>query len=210
MKKQLILIAAMMMSTIIYAQHGHDHDKKREDVSEKMKKELSLNDAQVQSIKSIETKYHDKQISLRKDSSKSKDEKMKSMKSLRMEKSNEVNAVLTAEQKSKWESYRKSEFEKGKAKMVEAGQKFEQKVRTDLALSNDQFVKFQAENTAFKQKLADFRKDKQSNQKDAFDKLKVEHDAKLKSIFSADQFQKWTKMKEDMKKKGDHNHKRRG
>ncbi|MEP6738414.1 MAG: hypothetical protein ABJA70_23010 [Chryseolinea sp.] len=210
MKKHLILIAAMMMSTIIYAQHGHDHDKKRLDVSEKMKKELSLNDAQVQAIKSIETKYNDKQVALRKDSSKSRDLKMDVMKSMRLEKSKEVNAVLTADQSAKWESSKKAEGEKGKARMVEASQKFEQKVKTDLALTNDQFAKFQAENTRFKQKLSDLRKDKQVNHKEVFDKLKADHDANLKSILSADQFQKWAKMKEDMKKQGNHNHKHRG
>ena len=208
MKKDLILVAVMMVSTIIYAQSGHEHGKKRGDVTEKMKKELSLNDTQVQSIKSIEAKYHEKQMALRKDSSKGKDQKMESMKSLRLEQSKEVNAVLTAEQKAKWESYRKAEFEKGKARMTEAGQKFEQKIKTDLALTNDQFTKFQAENTTFRQKLTDLHKDKRDSSKEAFKKLKAEHDAKLKSIFSADQYQKWTKMKEDLRKKGDH--KRRG
>jgi hypothetical protein len=77
MKKSLMLVGAMMISTFIFAQR------------ESMKDVLALNDAQAESIKEINKKYGDKHQDLQK------------------ERQAEINKVLTPEQNSNWKAYKK-------------------------------------------------------------------------------------------------------
>jgi Spy/CpxP family protein refolding chaperone len=82
MKKNLMLVGAMLISTIIFAQR------------ESMKTVLSLNDAQAASIKEINTKYGQKHQDLYK------------------EREAEISKVLTPEQNTKWTAYKKERHEK--------------------------------------------------------------------------------------------------
>lgn len=77
MKKSLMLVGAMMISTFIFAQR------------ESMKDVLALNDAQTASIKEINKKYGQKHQDLNK------------------ERQAEINKVLTPEQQSTWKGYKK-------------------------------------------------------------------------------------------------------
>jgi hypothetical protein len=72
-----MLVGAMMISTIIFAQR------------ETMKDVLALNDAQAASIKEINKKYHQKQ------------------QDLIAERQAEISKVLTPEQNSNWKAYKK-------------------------------------------------------------------------------------------------------
>jgi hypothetical protein len=77
MKKSLMLVGAMMISTFIFAQR------------ESMKDVLALNDAQAASIKEINKKYGEKHQELNK------------------ERQAEIGKVLTPEQNSNWKAYKK-------------------------------------------------------------------------------------------------------
>lgn len=77
MKKSLMLVGAMLISTIIFAQR------------ESMKDVLALNDAQAASIKEINRKYGQKHQDLNK------------------ERQAEIAKVLTPEQNSNWKAYKK-------------------------------------------------------------------------------------------------------
>jgi Spy/CpxP family protein refolding chaperone len=77
MKKSLMLVGAMMVSTFIFAQR------------ESMKDVLSLDDAQYASIKEINKKYGQKHQDLNK------------------ERQAEISRVLTPEQSSNWKAYKK-------------------------------------------------------------------------------------------------------
>jgi hypothetical protein len=77
MKKSLMVVGAMMISTFIFAQR------------ESMKDVLALNDAQYASIKEINKKYGQKHQDLNK------------------ERQAEISKVLTPEQNSSWKAYKK-------------------------------------------------------------------------------------------------------
>lgn len=77
MKKSLMLVGAMMISTFIFAQR------------ESMKDVLALNDAQEASIKEINKKFGQRQEDLQK------------------ERQAEIAKVLTPEQNSNWKAYKK-------------------------------------------------------------------------------------------------------
>jgi hypothetical protein len=77
MKKSLMLVGAMMISTFIFAQR------------EAMKDVLALNDAQAASIKEINKKYGEKHQDLNKG------------------RQDEISKVLTPEQNSNWKAYKK-------------------------------------------------------------------------------------------------------
>jgi Spy/CpxP family protein refolding chaperone len=210
MKKQVILIVALTMSTLVYAQHkgsGHHHDK----LSDKMKTELSLNDTQYAAIKSIEEKYGKQHTSLRKDSTKAKDEKFKAMKALRDEKQKEIDAVLTPDQKSKWVAYQQAQMQKRNEHMQKAGERYEEKMKTDLSLSNEQFDKVKAANKTFIEKLSQLRKEGQpdADRKSAVKEIREEHESSMKSILTPEQYSKWNAHKQEMKNKHS-KHRRRG
>ncbi|HMJ71164.1 MAG TPA: hypothetical protein VK508_19825 [Cyclobacteriaceae bacterium] len=82
MKKSLMLVGAMLISTFIFAQR------------ESMKTVLSLNEAQSASIKEIQKNYGQKHQDLNK------------------EREAEISKVLTPEQNSKWTTYKKERHER--------------------------------------------------------------------------------------------------
>ena len=200
MKKSFMLVVVMMISTIIFAQHkANDHKKQDGGQADKLKTELSLTDAQYASIKGIDKKYADKHAAIKKDSTLTKEKKFGQLKSLKDDKDKEVSAVLTPEQTAKWKALKAEKAEKKKEHREEAIASHEQKVKTDLALSDEQFSKFQAENKAYKDKIGALKKDDKSKEKNGaeFKKLTTEHEAKLKTIFTDEQFTKWKAMKKD-------------
>lgn len=147
MKKSMLLVGALMVSSIIFAQndvaapggrHGHHGDR-----GESMKTVLDLNDAQQSSIKEINKKYGEKQRALRKDSTMKRDDKFKEFKSLNDQRKSEISKVLTPEQTSKWSSYKKERMDKRKAAHDKRIKDHDEKLRKELNLSDDQFKKLQ-------------------------------------------------------------------
>lgn len=212
MRKSIMLIAAMMMSTVIFAQHpGKDSIRHRMHRGEQMKTVLSLNDTQYATIKGINKKYAARQFELRKDSAKARDEKFKEAKALRQEKEKEINAVLTPEQQNKWKAYRAARQEKIKAQRQEAAEKHAVRIKTLLSLSDDQLAKLQTVNKEYREKFENlFHEHKDSgSDRSEFKKLKAEHDAAIKNILTEEQFRKWTALKEERQGRFHHKHDRR-
>ena len=210
MKKQLMLMVALMMGVVVFAQQKDARHGKG--TYDKMKSELSLSDAQDATIKSIAEKYAGRHASLRQDSTKTREQKFDAMKSLREEKDKEIKAVLTAEQQKKWQTYNEQRREKGKVEMQKASERYEQKMKSELSLTDDQFTKVQAENKLFHAKLAQLHQTgthSDADRKAAYGKAKSDHDAALKSILTDDQYKKWIAHQDKMKQ-AHHDHKRKG
>lgn len=197
-KKSFMLVIALMSSTIIFAQKGPGKKHDGEAQAEKMKSELSLNDTQYASIKSINQKYKDKHIAIRKDSTLSKENKMSKMKGLHEEREKEVNAVLTPAQSTKWKTLKKEKTAARKEEHKKEKAERDAKLKSDLSLSDDQFTKLKAANKTFHDKAKNLKK---GTDKAEFKKLHDEHDANVKNILSAEQYQKWQTMKADWKGK---------
>ena len=207
MRKNFLLVIAMMMSTIIFAQH-HKGDGKRHDPSETMKTVLSLDDNQYATIKGINKKYAEKQTSLRKDTLQSRDAKHDAVKALNQERKQEIQAVLTPEQNTKWKTYKTEQKAKRKEEHKMALEKYQAEMKAALSLSDEQAEKMKLAGNDFKQKLHAARKDGKGD-KTEFKKLKNEPEAVVKGILTEEQFEKWTLLKSEKRNhhKGKHKHK---
>ncbi len=74
---------------------------------EKMKKELSLSDAQVQQLKQQHEAMKSRKMAIKNNESLSKEQKKTQMKALKAEAKTQRSTVLTAEQQAKWEAMKK-------------------------------------------------------------------------------------------------------
>ncbi|MEJ7645347.1 MAG: hypothetical protein WKF87_12195 [Chryseolinea sp.] len=210
MKKQWILIVALMIGTNIFAQQK-DAGKHRDGRSEKMKSELSLNDAQYEGITAINEKYHTKHTALKADSTQSREQRSAKMKLLRGAQNKEIDSILTPEQKTKWEAYKSAQRQTGNQRTHKAGQNYENRLKAELSLTDDQFVKLQATNKAFREQLhllkdnTDARVDRNAE----MGRIKGELEKSVKAILSPEQYQKWVAHREEMRRTHQ-KHKRRG
>ncbi len=117
MKKSLMLVGALMMSTFIFAQKDAAPQEHRGDRGETMKTVLSLDDAQQSSIQEINKKYREKGREMGKD--------------LNKQRQNEISKVLTPEQNKKWDAYKKERADKfAKAR--------DERIKNRLDLTDDQ------------------------------------------------------------------------
>jgi hypothetical protein len=109
MKKNVMFLVLMMMSTIIFAQR-HQGEQKGSGNSERLKKELSLSDDQFSKVKSIKTKYAQRRAAIRKDSTLTQGTARKQLKNLTADQETELKGVLTADQ---WTKYSAMKAKKG-------------------------------------------------------------------------------------------------
>lgn len=199
MKKSIILLAALMISSIIYAQPKAKHPQ-RDGSLEKIKNELGLDDVQYASIKGINKKYGQQISALRKDSLIGKNEQRAKLKNLRGEKEKEIKAVLTTDQKSKYEKLRQERIAKRQNERKMRAEEQQVKMSEALSLSPQQVLKVNEARDAFKKKvkaLRDQSTESQLNDKANFKQLRKEHESAMQSILTADQFAKWEAMRKD-------------
>src|SRR4051812_25117962 len=196
MKKILIFSCAIFMCTGAFAQrYGKQDSLRRGDLqTDKLKTELSLNDNQYATLKSINKKYADKQHALREKEKKAHAESRAAMKSMRTEREKEVKAVLTPEQQKKWDTLKAAKIGQHKNYRKGAIKDREAHLKSELALSDDQFTKFQVAKTVMKEKVDSLKKTTGSadDNKAALKKIREDYKTTMKSILSADQYQKWT------------------
>jgi uncharacterized membrane protein len=203
MKRGLVFIVAMMIGTIVFAQErkpGMKDDARLEH----MKTVLSLNDHQYASIKDINKKYDERRKAFKSQTPEGQ-ANHEAIRSLRGEERREVEAVLSPEQKTKWEIYRKEQAEKRKALGESHRRERAEKMKTELGLSDDQAKKMQELHSSFRseiQKMNIEKGDRKNNK--AFQKAKAEHDAAVRSILTPEQYQKWTDMRVEKKGHGKH------
>lgn len=114
MKKNVIFLGLMMLSTIIFAQHraGDSKDTGR---LERMKKELSLSDDQFGKVKAIKVKFAERFATIRKDTSLTQGTARNQSKKLRAEQETELKGVLTADQWTKYAAM-KAKYSEGRKK----------------------------------------------------------------------------------------------
>ncbi|MGC3946170.1 MAG: hypothetical protein QM762_16905 [Chryseolinea sp.] len=196
MKKHLALIAFIMAAAVVTAQEKGRGDHRR-DVADQMKTELSLSDNQYERIKSIDESYKARFHDLRMDSAKSKDDKMKSMRTLGEARRKEFESVLTNEQKTKWQEQQNARREEHRAHGQKVANDRAEKIRKDLSLSDKQYEKFQKANAEFHQKAMELKKKELGNdaRKAEFGRLSKDYDKSIKSILNKDQYKKWSDMK---------------
>jgi hypothetical protein len=124
MKKSLMLVGAMMISSFIFAQQQDAAPQKHDgDRRESMKTVLNLDDKQMSSIQEINKKYQEKGKEQRK--------------GLNQQRQAEIGKVLTPEQSKKWDAYKKERADKF-AKVRD------ERLKKDLSLTDDQLSKLKS------------------------------------------------------------------
>jgi hypothetical protein len=198
MKKSLIMVMLVMVGAVTFAQsHRRGYEKHGNGQIEKMKTDLALNDTQYAAIKNINEKYAAKQATLKMDSS-----AHETFKALHQEKDKEIQAVLTPEQKTKWETFKVQRNETRKRKVTERLEGNDARMKSDLSLSDDQFTKMQAANKSFREKVKTLKGQSSGEQlrdNPEFKKLKTDHDAAVKNILTEEQFAKWMSLRSERK-----------
>lgn len=113
-----MLIVLLLLSTLMFAQRGAHRVGQRGKPSpeamatrraDRMKAELSLTDDQYIKVKTIYLKFADSQAKIRQDSTLARDASREETKKLMTASEEEVNAVLTPEQRTKWEEFKKTQ-----------------------------------------------------------------------------------------------------
>jgi hypothetical protein len=122
MKKSLMLVGALMMSTFIFAQNDAAPQRQR-GPRENMKTVLSLDDKQMSSIDEINKKYREKSVEQRK--------------GLNAQREAEISKVLSPDQNKKWTDYKKERADKfAKAR--------DERLKNNLSLTDDQLTKLKS------------------------------------------------------------------
>jgi protein CpxP len=203
MKKSIMLGALMIASVIVFAQdHTRDPQARAAKTTEKMKQMLSLNDTQYASIKAINEKYASKRVDHGKNATPDNADRMNERKALMDAREKEINAVLTPEQKTKWETFKSKRAEKMRAHKKERAEKNKTTLKEALSLTDEQQGKIEETNKSFKEKRAALKNDnKGADNKDTLNKLKAEHDTAIKAILTPEQYAKWTTLKTERKDK---------
>src|SRR5687767_8544805 len=102
MKKSIMFLGMMIVSTVIVAQQKADPRERATKHANKMKSALALTDVQYNSIKAIDEEYIAKQSIIFKDSTLSKESRHQKIRALHLQKASAIDNVLTEEQKGKW------------------------------------------------------------------------------------------------------------
>jgi hypothetical protein len=190
-KNAVVLVALMLISTLTFAQHRRSfHHRDSTSQTETMKKVLSLNDAQYASVRQIDQKYTEQRSALRKDSTRTRETKHEAIRTLHSQRNAEIQKVLSKEQNTKWEAYQKDVAAKRKEQHEAMAEKHDTKIKTDLALTDDQFTRYQTVTKQFRDKLATLKEDNKQD-KSEVKKAKADYESGVKSILNAEQFKKW-------------------
>lgn len=209
MKKHLVLIAFMMAGVVVFAQERGKT--RRDNTTDRMKQELSLSDDQYKKVKAIDDAYRAQFAALRKDSTKSRENKHAAIRSLNEKRRKDVNAVLSSEQQAKWQAAQTARREQHSAQMKKASDDRAAKFKSELSLTDEQFSKIQDANKSFREKSSELRNKRltEDERKAEFRKLRKEHDGTMKTVLSKEQYEKWNEMKKS-RGKDNGQHKRRG
>ncbi len=209
MKKSVMLGVWMLSATFLFAQHhSKDAEQRASRHAERMKTELSLNDDQFASVKTINKKYANRHIAIRRDSSMTRDQKYEQFKDLRMERKEEIESVLTPDQKVKWEVARKKRTEKMREKAADRKAKRDKFLKEELALTDDQQTKMETARKSVKGKLDHLRANTSLSKDEKHAEMKqirAEYESSVRQVLTDEQFNKWQQLKERRKDR----HKRR-
>ncbi len=200
MKRNIAVVFAMMMTSIIFAQEK-ENARPHHYQGKSMSEILSLDETQSETIKKINEKYTEEQLSIRRDSTLSREDKHKTGQSLRKQREEEIKSILTPEQNEKWSNYKSERAARAKEKRTEALEKREAYLKKELSLTDEQVTKMKEAHKDIRTKMEQLRKDDKAD-KESFKKLKDEHESTIRSILSQEQYQKWMDQKKEFKKKG--------
>jgi periplasmic protein CpxP/Spy len=178
--------------------HGHHKGRHRQEV---LKKDLNLTENQKQQLKAVNETYHKQLAELNKNESITVKEMRDRKASLAKEHRTSIQGILTAEQKAKVEANR----QKSRDKRQEMQAQRMDKMKKDLALTNDQASKLKSMNEGYKTKMESLKKDEsldRTAKKEQFKALHEKHKAEIKDVLTQEQIQKLEEMRKNRGERG--------
>jgi len=204
MKKNIMFLGLMMVSTLIFAQQKADPGERATKHANKLKSSLALTDVQYNAIKAIDEEYITKQERVLKDSTITKESRHRQVRALQVQKASDIDKVLTEEQKRNWTAARSEKAKKHGFKKKKSDGEEAKHMQKDLSLSDEQTSKIKAIDKEFASKLRALRSDSTVAREDSREKAKLlreEYRSKTKAVLTEEQFQKWELQKADRKRK---------
>jgi len=204
MKKNIVLMGLMLVSTIIFAQRKVDPMERAARQTEKLKKELGLDEVQYKAIKAINEEYAGKHAAVWQDSSLSKVGKRDRMRSLHQEKKDAFNKVLTKEQQEKLAAHRSEQLKKHQSRMARHHGDRAERMQKNLSLSDEQTSKIKSIDKAYGEKFRALRNDSTMAKEDARSRakqLRESYKEETKAVLTKEQYEKWKKQKSERKRK---------
>ncbi len=181
---------------------------------------LNLTDAQKQQMKSINEDFRNRMQALHQNDNILVKDMKAQQKSLMDERNSKISSILTAEQRTQFEQFKKQHEGMDRMRGQRDG-KFEGRdgrnmgsLKESLGLSDDQVSKIKAGNESFREKAKSIQQNQSlsaDQKRSQFESLQKEREASLKSYLTADQISKLEQMKSKHGdfKKGDWKEKRK-
>jgi Spy/CpxP family protein refolding chaperone len=177
-------------------QHA-DHGKhKAKNHREHITKELNLTDEQKQQLKTIKENHRKQMTELKKNENLTVKEMRERKASLSKQNKAAVEGILTAEQKSKLQEQRAKSMQHRQQMQVQRMEK----MRKELALTDDQSSRLKTLNESYKAKFESLKAKEsldQTARREQFKALKKQQKAEFKNVLTQEQIQKLDEMKKD-------------
>jgi hypothetical protein len=199
----MIFLGFMIITTVMFAQRKTDPMERAAIQAEKMKSELGLDDVQIKAVKAINEEFSAKYRQAFGDSTMSREERHKKMRTLHEEKDAALKKVLNDDQYKKMLANR-SNAKEHSARMAKYRGDHANRMKESLSLSDEQFQKIKAMDKEFGDKFRTIRTDSTLSRDDLRSKVKQlrsEYNSRMKSVLTEEQFQKWEKQKQERRKK---------
>ena len=180
---------------------GHHRGHKAKHHREYLTKDLNLSEDQKQQLKAIKENHRKQMAELNKNEAITVKEMRDRKTSLIKEYRSKVEGVLTVDQKAKIQQRRNESAEKRQQMQA----KRMEKIKKDLALTDDQSSKLKTVNESFKSKFESLRKDEsldRTAKKEQFKALHQQHKEEMKSVLTQEQNEKLDAMKKDRGRRG--------
>ncbi len=159
-------------------------------------KDLNLSEDQKQKMKTAKETYRKQMSELNKNENITVKEMRDRKASLAKEHRSAIEGLLTQEQKNQIQEQRNKSIEKRK----EMQAKRTEKIKKDLALTDDQSSKLKSLNESYRSKFESLRKDEsldRTAKKEQFKPLHQQRKEEMKNVLTQEQIQKMDAMKKD-------------
>ena len=177
-------------------QQGH-HEKHKTNAHRKyLTKDLDLTDAQKQKMKETRENYRKEVAELNKNENITVKEMRDRRAALAKDHKAAIDEILTQEQKNKIKEQRNKSMEQRKQLQAKRAEK----MKKDLALSDDQSAKLKTMNEGYKSKFESLRSNEsldRAAKKEQFEALKEQRKEELKNVLTQEQIKKLDEMKKD-------------
>lgn len=200
--RNIMLITALFCSTMLAAQQPQDDANRKPHQSEKMREALKLSDDQYMKISEIRSQYRQSFDEVRKTS-------REEFRSIREKRDAEIDAILTDEQREKWNSIKEERRHKKPHYRKDGARDLKGK----LNLSDEQVEGMKKAGKEFREQMHKVRKDSTTSHEDRrkeFQRIGQNYNDQVKSLLTESQYEQWISAKKEMHNGGPKKmHKRR-